>query len=236
MKAIVCCGGQGTRLRPYTYSIPKPMLPLGRKPILEYVLRHLKSNGVSEVVLTVGYLKEQIISYFGNGRDVGMKISYSEEEGELGTAGSIKALAGRFNKEPFIVQMGDHLSRLNIRAMAEFHRKQGGLASVALKRTGVPLEYGIASVNDKNRITAFEEKPIIRNFVNTGVYIFSPDIFDYIKPKEDFAKNVFPRLLAQKQQVNSYIFDDYWLDIGRPSDYEKVNEMVTLMEMVGEKE
>ncbi len=236
MKAIVCCGGQGTRLRPYTYSIPKPMLPLGRKPILEYVLRHLRANGVSEVTLTVGYLKEQIISHFGNGSAVGMKVAYSEEEGELGTAGSIVGLAGKFGHEPFIVQMGDHLSRLNIKAMAEFHKKQGGMATIALKRTGVPLEYGIAKVNEKNRITAFEEKPIVRNFVNSGVYIFSPDIFDYIKAGEDFAKNVFPRLLAQKQQINSYIFDDYWLDIGRPADYEKVNEMVTLMEMVGEKE
>ena len=236
MKAIVCCGGQGTRLRPYTYSIPKPMLPLGRKPILEYVLRHLKANGVNEVTLTVGYLKEQIISHFGNGSKVGMKLSYSEEEGELGTAGSILASAGKFGKEPFIVQMGDHLSRLDIKAMVEAHRKSGCIASVALKRTGVPLEYGIAEVNEKNRITAFKEKPIVRNLVNTGVYVFNPGIFDYIKPKEDFAKNVFPRLLAQKQHINAYIFDDYWLDIGRPADYEKVNEMVTLMEMVGEKE
>ena len=235
MKAIVCCGGQGTRLRPYTYSIPKPMLPLGKKPILEYVLRHLKANGVTDAVLTVGYLKEQIIGHFGSGSKVGMKISYSEEEGELGTAGSIHPLASKF-REPFVVQMGDHLSRLNIKAMVEFHKKQGGIATVALKRTGVPLEYGVASVDSKNRITAFEEKPIVRNLVNTGVYVFSPEIFDYIKPKEDFAKNVFPRLLAQKKQINGYIFDDYWLDIGRPSDYEKVNEMITLMEMVEERE
>ena len=235
MKAIICCGGQGTRLRPLTYSTPKPMLPLGGKPILEYVVRHLKKNGFDDIYMTVGYLKEQIMDYFGNGSKLGVKIQYAIEEGEAGTAGSIAPLK-KWANEPFVVQMGDHLSRLNLRKMREFHKKAGGIATVALKRTGVPLEYGVAKVDDSNRIVSFEEKPIVRNLVNAGVYVFEPKIFDYIKPKEDFAKNVFPRLLAGKQQIGGFVFDEYWLDIGRPADYEKINEMVTVMEIVGELE
>jgi mannose-1-phosphate guanylyltransferase len=233
MKAIVCCGGMGTRLRPYTYSIPKPMLPLGNKPILEYVVRHLKRNGFTDLYFTVGYLKEQIIDYFGNGSKFGVKIQYSIENEEAGTAGSIIPLAN-WVKEPFVVQMGDHLSRLNIKQLYAFHKKQGGIASVALKRTGVPLEYGIAKIDEQNKIISFEEKPIVRNYVNAGVYVFSPKVFEYIRPHDDFAKHVFPRILEDKQQINGFVFDDYWLDIGRPSDYEKVNELITLMEMVNE--
>ncbi len=235
MKAIVCCGGMGTRLRPYTYSIPKPMLPLGNKPILEYVIRHLKRHGFTDLYLTVGYLKEQIMDYFGNGSKFGVKIQYAVEEGEAGTAGSILPLK-KWASEPFIVQMGDHLSRLDLKKMHAYHKRMGGIATVALKRTGVPLEYGIAKVDSSNRIISFEEKPIVRNYVNAGVYVFAPAVFEYVRPNDDFARNVFPRLLADKQRVNGYVFDDYWLDIGRPSDYEKVNEMVTLMEMVGEME
>jgi len=235
MKAIICCGGMGTRLRPLTYTTPKPMLPLGDKPILEYVIRHLKRHGFTDLYLTVGYLKEQIMDYFQNGSKWGVKIQYAIEEGEAGTAGSLIPLK-KWATEPFIVQMGDHLSRLDLKKMYTYHKKQGGIASVSLKRTGVPLEYGIAKIDASNRIIAFEEKPIVRNYVNAGVYVFNPDIFQYIKAKDDFAKNVFPRLLSEKQQINGYIFDDYWLDIGRPADYEKINELITVMEMVGEME
>ncbi|MFH1095750.1 MAG: nucleotidyltransferase family protein [Candidatus Micrarchaeota archaeon] len=235
MKAIICCGGQGTRLRPLTYTTPKPMLPLGERPILEYVVRHLKRNGFNDIYMTVGYLKEQIMNYFGDGSKWGVKIQYAVEEGEAGTAGSLVPLR-KWADEPFLVQMGDHLSRLNLKKMYAYHKKQGGIATVSLKRTGVPLEYGVAKLDAKERIVAFEEKPIVRNLVNAGVYVLEPRIFDYIKPKEDFAKNVFPRLLASKQQINGFVFDEYWLDIGRPADYEKISEMVTVMEMVGELE
>ncbi len=211
------------------------MLPLGERPILEYVVRHLKRNGFNDIYMTVGYLKEQIMDYFGDGSKWGVKIQYAVEEGEAGTAGSLVPLR-KWANEPFLVQMGDHLSRLNLKKMYAYHKKQGGIATVSLKRTGVPLEYGVAKLDAKERIVAFEEKPIMRNLVNAGVYVFEPKIFDYIKPKEDFARNVFPRLLSSKQQINGFVFDEYWLDIGRPADYEKINEMVTVMEMVGELE
>lgn len=235
MKAFVLCGGQGTRLRPYTYTIPKPMLPLGRRPILEYVVRNLKSNGVSDIVLTVGYLKEQIKSHFGSGSSLGVRISYSEEKEQLNTAGSILPLKNGV-KDAFIVQMGDHFSRLDLRQMLAFHKKQGGIATVAFKRQGIPLEYGIADIDAGGHVTAFKEKPIVQNLVNAGIYIFEPAIFDYIRPKEDFARQVFPRLMASGKKINAYVFDDYWLDIGRTSDYEKLNEIISIIETVTEME
>ncbi len=231
MKAFILCGGQGTRLRPYTYTIPKPMLPLGRKPILEYVIRNLKRNGITDLVLTVGYLKEQIIDYFGDGSEWGVKISYAQEKDEQGTAGSILSHASEV-KGTFVVVAGDHFSRVSIKKMLDFHKKQGGIATVAFKRAGVPLEYGIAHVDGSGRVSAFQEKPIITNLVNSSLYVFEPEIFKYIKPKEDFAKNVFPRLMASKGKINAYVFDDYWLDIGRTSDYDKINEMISVFELV----
>lgn len=235
MKAILLCGGQGTRLRPYTYNIPKPMLPLGRKPILEYVIRNLKANGVTEFFLTVGYLKERIMEYFGEGKKLGVKIHYVEEKEAQNTAGSILALKGNM-KETFVVQMGDHLSRINVKKMIEQHRKSGCVASIGFKRAGVPLDYGIAHVGEDGMVKDFQEKPIVTNLINAGLYVFEPSIYDYIQPKEDFARNVFPRLLSSGKKINSYVFDDFWLDIGHTEEYEEMNRAISIIELVTELE
>lgn len=228
-KAIVLCGGKGTRLRPYTYTIPKPMLPLGKKPILEYVLSNLRRAGVTDVYLTVGYLHEQIEKYFGNGERVGLRLHYSVETSELGTAGSIIPLMNRFD-ETFVVMMGDHLSNVEIAKIIGHHKKSGGIATIALNQKGVPLEYGVAEMKD-GRITAFREKPILEHLINTGVYIFEPEIFEHIKPGEDFANHVFPRLLEKGEKINGYVFTDYWLDIGRTTDYEHINQFISVIDL-----
>ena len=229
VKAIVLCGGKGTRLRPYTYNIPKPMLPLGKKPILEYVLHRLREAGIVEVYLAAGYLHEQIRDHFGDGSAVGMKLHYSIESSELGTAGAIIPLMGKMD-ETFVVMMGDHLSSLEIAKVVEFHHKQGAIATVALNKKGVPLEYGVADL-EGNRIVRFREKPIVENYVNTGVYVFEPEIFEHIKPREDFATDVFPRLLEKKLKVCGYVFCDYWLDIGRTTDYEHINQLISVIDL-----
>ena len=229
VKAIVLCGGKGTRLRPYTYNIPKPMLPLGKKPLLEYVLNSLRSAGITEVFLTVGYLHEQIKEHFGDGARVGMKLHYSVESSELGTAGSIIPLMGKMD-DTFVVMMGDHLSNLEIAKVVEFHKKHGAIATVALNKKGVPLEYGVADL-EGDRIVRFREKPIVENYVNTGVYVFEPEIFEHIKPREDFAADVFPRLLEKKLKDCGYVFTDYWLDIGRTTDYEHINQFISVIDL-----
>ena len=230
MKAIVLCGGKGTRLRPYTYTIPKPMLPLGKKPILQFVLSSLARAGITEAYLTVGYLHEQIEAYFGDGSKFGLKLHYSVETSVLGTAGSTIPLMGRMD-DTFIVMMGDHLSNLDIAAVIAAHRKSGNIATLALNKKGVPLEYGVADLDAGGNIVRFREKPIVENYVNTGVYIFEPEIFKYIKPGEDFANHVFPRLLQSGKAIGGFAFTDYWLDIGRTTDYESINQYISVIDL-----
>jgi NDP-sugar pyrophosphorylase family protein len=233
MKAIVLCGGKGTRLRPYTYTIPKPMLPLGKKPILQYVLSSLSHAGVTEAYLTVGYLHEQIEEYFGSGNGkngVGMALHYSVEESEMGTAGSTLPLEKKMDGT-FVVMMGDHLSSLDIAAVIAAHRKSGNIATIALNKKGVPLEYGVADLDAQGNISRFREKPIVENHVNTGVYVFEPEIFKFILPGEDFANHVFPRLLQSGKKIGGFVFTDYWLDIGRTTDYEHINQYISVIDL-----
>ncbi|MDD5317363.1 MAG: nucleotidyltransferase family protein [Candidatus ainarchaeum sp.] len=236
-KAVVLCGGMGTRLRPYTYSIPKPMLPLGKKPILEFVIGNLKANGFKDLALTVGYRKEQIMDYFGNGSRFGVKIKYFPEDADkpLNTAGSILPAKKELSGGTFLVVMGDHLTSVELRALFAYHRRTPGIATLALKRTGVPLEYGVAHLDGKGRIARFDEKPIVENLVNAGMYAFEPEVFDYISEYDDFAKNVFPKMLAGNEVLDAYVFDDYWLDIGRTADYEQLNETISTIELVTRK-
>jgi NDP-sugar pyrophosphorylase family protein len=221
MKAFILCGGEGTRLRPYTYKTPKPMLTVGGKPILEYVIENLKKGGVSENYLTVGYLHEQIIDYFGEGSRHGTKIEYSIEKERLNTAGSILPLKNKVDGT-FIVAMGDHITNINIREMVSEHKKSGAIATIALLRHEIPLQFGVADVKD-GHVTGFREKPTLRQLFNIAIYVFEPEIYDYIGEKEDFAKDVFPRMLDKGEKINAYIFDDVWYDLGHVGEYERLN-------------
>jgi len=170
MKALIVCGGKGTRLRPYTHTIPKPMLMLGRKPILEYTIQHFKSEGFTDIILAVGHLHEQIVDYFGDGKKFGVKIQYSIEEEELGDAGSIKNAENLLKgEEHFLVEMGDHLTNLDYRRLVDFHMKNKPLATIGLKRMGTPFQYGTAAINDKFEVVEFKEKPIIEHLVNAAI-------------------------------------------------------------------
>ncbi len=222
MKAFVLCGGQGTRLRPLTYENPKPMLKVGGKTILEYVIANLKKQGITDIVLTVGYLKEKIKAYFGNGKKFGVNIEYLEEDYERFTAGSVLPYKGKI-KEDFVVLMGDQITNIDLKKMMEFHKKNGGIATIALKKKTYKWEYGIAELKG-NSVLGFKEKPEIESYINTAIYCFKPEIFEYINDKEDFAKNVFPRLLEKKKKIIAYLMEEEWVDIGRMSDYEEINK------------
>ncbi len=230
LKAVVLCGGEGTRLRPYTYNVPKPMLKLGNKPLLEYVLLNLKRSGITEFILTVGYLHDQIRNYFGDGSKWNIKIDYSVEDKKLDTAGSVYQLKDKLS-DTFIVAMGDHVTGIDMKKMHEFHKQKGGIATVALKLRGTPVEYGIVEVNDDDSIGTFREKPILSNLINAAIYVFEPKIFDYMGPGEDFSKHVFPRMLNQGEKIFGYQFTEYWADIGRVSDYEMMNSIISVVEL-----
>jgi len=227
MKTFVLAGGEGTRLRPYTYSAPKPMLMLGGKPILQYVIENLKRSGQKDLVLTVGFRHEQVQAHFGDGSKFGVKIEYSVEKEKLNTAGSILPFKGKV-KETFAVVMGDHLTNIDMADMQKAHRKSGAIATIALFHKKDPLEYGVAKV-EGGRIIGFQEKPMLEHDYNTAIYIFEPAIFDYIHEKEDFSRDVFPRLLEAKKPINAYVLEGVWFDIGRVGDYERFVELFDIV-------
>lgn len=224
MKAFIICGGEGTRLRPYTYSTPKPMLNVGEKPIMLFVLENLKKHGVTDIVLATGYLKEQIEAYFKDGGNFGLNIEYEREEKPKNTAGSIMHYKNKLNST-FIVSMGDHITDIDLTEMLRQHKKSGRIATIALKKHKTKIEFGVVEINKEKIVEKFVEKPTIENLINTAIYIFEPKIFDYIKEGDDFAKNVFPRLLENGQDINSYVFEEEWFDIGRVNDYEKLKDI-----------
>lgn len=230
MKVFVLCGGEGTRLRPYTYAIPKPMLTVGGKPILWYVVSNLKKSGFTDLVLTVGYRHEQITEYFGDGKKFEVKTEYLVEDEPKNTAGSILPYKGRIN-ESFVVVMGDHITNIDIHALLTHHKKSKAIGTVALQRSRIPLEYGVAKLAN-GKIAEFVEKPVLENFINTAIYVFEPEVFEYIREKEDFAKQVLPRLLKEGKQISAYLFEDVWFDIGRVSDYERLNELFNISNLM----
>ena len=229
MKAFVLAGGEGTRLRPYTYNVPKPMLMLGGRPILQFVIENLKRAGITDITLTIGYKSEQFKEYFGDGSRLGLKLDYAVETEKMNTAGSITPFSGKV-KETFLVVMGDHLTDIDLSEMVRQHRKSGCIATIALYHAKIPLEYGVANV-EKGNVVGFTEKPLLHYHYNTAIYVFEPKIFDYIKGREDFAKDVFPRMLKAGEKINAYVFDSVWYDIGRVSDYERLQEQFNVIKL-----
>lgn len=220
MKAFVLCGGKGTRLRPYTDKMPKPMLPICGKPILQHILEHLKAGGITDITLFVGYLRQDIKDYFGDGKKLGLKLSYVEEEEERGTAGAI--FHAKNPSETFLVTMGDHLTDINLKEMLASHKKSGCIATIAVQEHNTRIEYGVIKTKKDGKVEEFQEKPVLMHKINTGIYLMEPEIFDYIKEKEDFAKNVFPRILSSGKCIGTYTLTGYWRDIGNVEEYESI--------------
>ncbi len=226
-------GGKGTRLRPLTCNIPKPMVPLCHKPVMEYGIELLKANGITEIAVTLQYLPEIIKNYFGDGSEFGVKLHYFEEESPLGTAGSIKN-AEAFLDEPFVVLSGDVLTDFNLSKGIAFHHEKGALVTVFMKPVCTPFDYGIIKTNDTGEIIRFLEKPkwneVFSNTINTGIYVVDPEIFHYLEQgiSTDFSSDLFPRLLQEKQALFAYKADGYWSDVGNLKTYRETQfDMLT---------
>jgi len=222
-------GGEGTRLRPMTTSLPKPLLPVVNRPIMEHVLRLLKRHQLTETVVTVHFLGSMVRSYFGDGEDLGMDLTYATEEKPLGTAGSVKNAAAVLSDDTFLVISGDALTDIDLSALIDYHRRCGALATVCLTRVPNPLEFGITIVDDEGRIERFLEKPtwgqVFSDTVNTGIYVMEPEILDHVGEAEnvDWAGDVFPRLLDAGAPLFGYVADGYWEDVGTHRSYLKAN-------------
>jgi NDP-sugar pyrophosphorylase family protein len=225
LKAVILAGGEGTRLRPLTFTRPKPMLPLGPNPIIYYVLSYLRKNGFDEVIIIPGYLKDQVMGYVGDGSNFGVHVTYVvEPEGvTFGTAGSLK-LAAHLLEDTFLVVQSDVICEIPLGEMKHFHSDRAGEVSIALTRVEDPSSYGVAILGEKDEIVKFVEKPapgtVASNLVSTGFYILEPEVVDYIEnEKWDFAKDLFPYLMRLGQHLFGFISESFWVDVGELKGY-----------------
>jgi len=217
-------GGKGTRLRPLTVNVPKPIVPIVDAPMLEHTIKLLKKHNVRDVLVTVSYLGDKIRRFFGDGSRYGVRIKYSHEEEPLGTAGGVKLLEEHID-DTFIVLSGDVLTDMNITRLLERHRENDAMVTIALTSVDNPVAYGIVVTDENGRIKRFLEKPswgeVFSDMVNTGTYILEPEVLDYIpRNKEyDFSKDLFPRLLKEGKRLFGHLVREYWIDIGTPQKY-----------------
>jgi NDP-sugar pyrophosphorylase family protein len=220
LRAIILAGGKGTRLAPLTDIIPKPLVPLGGMPIMEVVIRQLKAQGFQRITLAVGYLSELIKAYFQVGSKWGVKLDYSYESQPLGTAGPL-ALIKDLN-ETFLVMNADVLTNLDFQDLLAYHRRQGGMATIAAYERQVSIDLGVIIPDGDCRIKDYLEKPTSTHLVSMGVYIFEPEVMDFIQPEKylDFP-DLVKLLLQAGHAVHYQTFSGYWLDIGRHEDYAK---------------
>jgi len=217
-------GGEGSRLRPLTCDLPKPMVPVMNKPVMAYCIDLLKKHGINDIGVTLQYRPEQIMDYFQDGSEYGVRLKYYIEETPLGTAGSVKN-ASDFLDQPFVVISGDALTDIDLESAIRFHKENRSTATLILKRVEVPLDYGVVVTNESGQITRFLEKPkwgeVFSDTVNTGIYILEPEVLNYFETgkKFDFSQDLFPLLLKDKQPMFGYITDEYWCDIGNCQTY-----------------
>jgi NDP-sugar pyrophosphorylase family protein len=222
MKAVILAGGKGTRLLPYTTVFPKPLVPLGQKPILDTIIRQLSYYGFREIILSVGYLAELIQAYFqnGNGQFSDVTLTYIKEQTPTGTAGSLGLLSGL--DETFLVMNGDVLTTMDYAKFIAYHKDQKGILTIGMHKKRVKIDLGVMEVDQNGILTGYVEKPEKIYLVSMGVYAYEPEVLKYIEPGKylDFPELVL-RLLTHGEKVVSYPSDDYWLDIGCHEDYAK---------------
>ncbi len=238
MKAMILAAGKGTRIRPITYTIPKPMIPILQKPVMEFLLELLRQHGFDEIMVNVSHLAYEIESYFRDGQRFGVQIGYSFEgkivDGELvgsavGSAGGMKKIQdfSPFFDDTFVVLCGDALIDLDLSAAVKWHREKGSIATVIMKT--VPRDevssYGVVVTDEEGKIKAFQEKPAVEEAlsttINTGIYIFEPEILDYIPSGQeyDIGSELFPKLVEMNAPFYGLPMDFEWVDIGKVPDY-----------------
>jgi len=224
MKAVILAGGLGTRLRPFTEVIPKPLLPIGEKAVLEIQIEHFKAHGFDEIFLATNYKSDYIEKFFGDGSRYGVELTISKEEKPLGTVGPLTLLRDRLD-EPFVVMNGDILTSLDFTRFHAFALEKGAPLTIAIKKMITPFAFGDIFF-EGDRVTGIEEKPDLVNFILAGIYVMRPSIFDHIPDNEYFGMDsLIKLLLAGDVPVVKYEMMEYWLDIGRVDDYKKAQEI-----------
>ncbi len=219
MKAVILAGGKGTRLLPYTKVLPKPMMPIGDKPIVEIIMDQLSSYGFHEIIMAVGHLSNVIRRHFKGKYSNGVRLSYLEEEKPLGTAGCLALLPKP--EEETLVMNGDILTSLNYAELMDYHRKKEAALTIAVSSKNVQLEFGIVRVDSNHQVIGYDEKPALPCDVSTGVYVYSPRVWNFLQPHHhlDFPALV-KKLLQEGETISAYPYQGYWKDIGTHEEYE----------------
>lgn len=239
MRAVLMAGGSGTRLRPLTCDLPKPMVPVLNRPMAEHIINLLKRHNIREVIATLHYLPDVMRDYFGDGSEFGIQMKYAVEEDQpLGTAGCVKSVEEMLD-DTFLVISGDTMTDFDLSAAIAFHQQKGSKATLVLARVPNPVEFGVVITDQDHHIQRFLEKPssseIFSDTVNTGTYILEPEVLEYLPRNEecDFSKDLFPQLLANGEPIYGYISDKYWCDVGhleayRESQYDALHGKVEI--------
>ena len=222
---ILMVGGLGTRLQPLTNDTPKPLLKVGKKPILETIIESFANYGFINITLCVNYKAEQIKKYFKDGSNFGVKITYITENQRLGTAGAL-SLIKKDLKEPFFVMNGDLLTNINFEHFLNFHIQNDSIATMSIREIETQIPYGVIETKD-HKILSIKEKPIQKIFVNAGIYVLEPKVLEYV-PKNKFfdMPTLFEILIKENKNVLSYTNNGYWIDIGHLDDYKKANSII----------
>lgn len=224
MKAVILVGGEGMRLRPLTCTTPKPMLPLVNTPFIEHTISHLRRYGVDEVILSAGYLPTAFDDHLGDGKHLGVKITYVVEKKPLGTCGAVKNVEKHLD-DTFLVMNGDILTDVNLDQLIEFHRTKGAVATINLTSVENPTQYGLVNMDMTGRVTGFLEKPswdeVTTDLINAGTYVLEPSVLRQVPTDENvsFERQVFPMLIEQDEPVVGFASSCYWIDIGTPEKY-----------------
>ncbi|MDD3519864.1 MAG: NDP-sugar synthase [Actinomycetota bacterium] len=228
-KAMVLAAGLGTRLRPLTDLISKPMAPIVNKPVMEHIIELLKKHNFNEIVCNLHWYPEAIKDYFGDGSKWNTKITYSYESELLGTAGGVKKVESFFEGQTFIILSGDALTDIDLKELLEFHKEKGGICTIALTEVEDTSQYGVVILDNDNRIMGFQEKPLMgeakSKLANSGIYVFEPEIFKHIPASSfyDFGRDLYPKLLKEDIPYYGYKHSRYWNDVGSFEEYQQGN-------------
>lgn len=223
-KALILAGGKGIKMRPFTYELPKTMLPIKGAPILEHIVALLRSYEIREIYIAIGYLGEKIKAYFGDGLKYGVKIYYVEEKDDLGTGGALKKSLAKMRNEPFLMLWGDVLVDIDLGDFVDFHLENSTLMTVALTSVADPTEYGAVKLH-RDTMVEYKEKPrksaTVSHLVSAGVYVVDVKIAKYFPKKSKFnlERDVIPKLIKD-QKIKGYVFGGKWFDVGTPKIYE----------------
>lgn len=226
IQVVILAGGLGTRLRPYTYIVPKPMLPVGTKPIIEHIIEWLKSYNLKKIIISASYLSKIIQDYLSNGSSFGVKIEHVVTNKPLGTAGQLKAVENKINSELFLCVYGDAILNFNLERLIKFHLSKEATATITLMKYSTELKYGFIETDNEGRLKSWKEKPVVSGYINVGCYAMAKKFLSYIPANKVFGMDLaFKKAIENKERIYGFKTKGEFIDVGNRKAYIKANRI-----------